>query len=245
MDKEKADMIIYTTEDGLTKVETTFDGGTVWLSIDQMAELFQRDKSTISRHIKNIFTEGELQRDSVVAKFATTASDGKVYNVDYYNLDVIISGLSLCAIVVITLAGVIMRKIMNQPIAWLEEMQLLLFIYAIFFGGSVAFRYGNQVSIDLVMNRLKGKAARALEIFDVVVTVIVLIYYCYGGYQLMSSVTKKVTPYFKINYAFIDVAAPIGMILMAIQYIVYTYRHLKGLGNPGDDQKALLKGEEE
>ena len=91
MNKEKADMIIYTTEDGLTKVETTFDGDTVWLSIDQMAELFQRDKSTISRHIKNIFTEGELQRDSVVAKFATTASDGKVYKVDYYNLDVIIS----------------------------------------------------------------------------------------------------------------------------------------------------------
>ena len=73
------------------------------------------------------------------------------------NLDVIISGLSLCAIVAITLAGVIMRKIMNQPIAWLEEIQLLLFIYAIFFGGSVAFRYGNQVSIDLVMNRLKGR----------------------------------------------------------------------------------------
>ena len=91
MSKEKSDMIIYTTEDGLTKIETTFDGDTVWLSIDQMAELFQRDKSTISRHIKNIFTEGELQRDSVVAKFATTASDGKVYNVDYYNLDVIIS----------------------------------------------------------------------------------------------------------------------------------------------------------
>lgn len=91
MDKEKADMIIYTTEDGLTKVETTFDGDTVWLSIDQMAELFQRDKSIISRHIKNIFIEGELQRDSVVAKFATTASDGKTYQVDHYNLDVIIS----------------------------------------------------------------------------------------------------------------------------------------------------------
>ena len=56
-----------------------------------MAELFQRDKSTISRHIKNIFTEGELDRNSVVANFATTASDGKVYRVDYYNLDVIIS----------------------------------------------------------------------------------------------------------------------------------------------------------
>jgi hypothetical protein len=76
-------MIIYTTEDGLTKVETTFEGDTVWLSIDQMAELFERDKSTISRHIKNIFTEGELQRNSVVANFATTATDGKTYQVEY------------------------------------------------------------------------------------------------------------------------------------------------------------------
>ena len=79
------------TEDGLTKIETTFDEDTVWLSLDQMAELFQRDKSTISRHIKNIFEEGELQRNSVVAKFATTASDEKTYQVDHYNLDVIIS----------------------------------------------------------------------------------------------------------------------------------------------------------
>ena len=87
----KSHIIIYTTEDGLTKIDTTFDEDTVWLSIDQMAELFQRDKSTISRHIKHIFAEGELVRDSVVAKFATTAADGKVYQVDYYNLDVIIS----------------------------------------------------------------------------------------------------------------------------------------------------------
>lgn len=88
---QKSNIIIYTTEDGLTKIETTFDEDTVWLSIDQMAELFQRDKSTISRHIKNIFSEGELVRESVVANFATTAADGKTYQVDYYNLDVIIS----------------------------------------------------------------------------------------------------------------------------------------------------------
>ena len=91
MDKEKADMIIYTTEDGLTKVETTFDGDTVWLSIDQMSELFQRDRSVIGKHIRNIFKEGELEKESVWAKSAYTATDGKVYNVDYYNLDVIIS----------------------------------------------------------------------------------------------------------------------------------------------------------
>ena len=86
-----SNIIMYTTEDGLTKIEVTFDEDTVWLSLEQMAELFQRDKSTISRHIKNIFSEGELARDSVVAKFATTATDGKTYQVEFYNLDVIIS----------------------------------------------------------------------------------------------------------------------------------------------------------
>ena len=85
------ELIIYTTEDGLTKVDVTFDEDTVWLSLDQMAELFQRDKSTISRHVKNIFDDGELNRSSVVANFATTAADGKTYQVDYYNLDVVIS----------------------------------------------------------------------------------------------------------------------------------------------------------
>ena len=88
---QNSTLLMYTTEDGITKVEVTFDQDTVWLSIDQMAELFQRDKSTISRHLKNIFEEGELEKNSVVAKNATTASDGKTYQVDYYNLDVIIS----------------------------------------------------------------------------------------------------------------------------------------------------------
>jgi len=89
--EQNSNMIMYTTEDGVTKVEVSFDGDTVWLSIDQMADLFQRDKSTISRHIKNIFLEGELNRNTVVANFATTASDQKIYQVDFYNLDVIIS----------------------------------------------------------------------------------------------------------------------------------------------------------
>lgn len=86
-----SEIIMYQTEDGLTKIETTFDNDTVWLSIDQMAELFQRDRSVIGKHIRNIFKEGELEKDSVWAKFAYTASDGKDYQVDYYNLDVIIS----------------------------------------------------------------------------------------------------------------------------------------------------------
>jgi len=86
-----SEIIMYQTEDGLTKIETTFDGDTVWLSIDQMADLFQRDRSVIGKHIRNIFKEGELDKESVWAKFAYTASDGKEYQVDHYNLDVIIS----------------------------------------------------------------------------------------------------------------------------------------------------------
>ncbi len=86
-----SEIVIYQTEDGSTKVDAVFSGETVWLSLNQMADLFQRDKSTISRHIKNVFAEGELVRNSVVANFATTALDGKTYDVDYYNLDVIIS----------------------------------------------------------------------------------------------------------------------------------------------------------
>ncbi len=84
-------MLIYQSVDGKIKVDVRFDQDTVWLSLDQMATLFGRNKSTVSRHIKNIFEEGELSNNSVVAKFATTASDGKEYQVDYYNLDVIIS----------------------------------------------------------------------------------------------------------------------------------------------------------
>ncbi|MCB0528831.1 MAG: virulence RhuM family protein [Saprospiraceae bacterium] len=86
-----SEMILYQSEDGQTKVEVRMEGETVWLTLNQLAELFQRDKSVISRHIKNVFEEGELLPGSVVAKFATTAADGKTYQVDYYNLDMIIS----------------------------------------------------------------------------------------------------------------------------------------------------------
>jgi len=89
--ENKGQIILYQTQDGESKIEVTLANETVWLTADQMAELFQRNKSTISRHIKNVFESGELRQDSVVAFFATTASDGKVYQVAYYNLDMIIS----------------------------------------------------------------------------------------------------------------------------------------------------------
>jgi len=83
--------VIFKTDDDNISVDVRFGEESAWLTLDQMATLFERDKSTISRHIKNVFDEGELDRISVVANFATTAADGKTYQVDYYNLDVIIS----------------------------------------------------------------------------------------------------------------------------------------------------------
>ena len=88
---KNSDIRIYQLEDGRTEINVQLDNETVWLNMNQMVELFERDKSVVSRHISNIFKEKELERKSVVAKNATTASDGKTYQVDYYNLDVIIS----------------------------------------------------------------------------------------------------------------------------------------------------------
>lgn len=94
MSEYKGELIIYQTEDGLTKIDVRMENETVWLSLDQMSELFQRDKSTISRHIKNVFQEGELTEDATVANFATVQSEGDrqvTRKITYFNLDVIIS----------------------------------------------------------------------------------------------------------------------------------------------------------
>lgn len=88
---DKGQFLLYQTPDGDSQIEVKLQNDTVWLSLDQMAELFQRNKSTISRHIKNVLEDGELEADSVIANYATTATDGKKYSVAYYNLDMIIS----------------------------------------------------------------------------------------------------------------------------------------------------------
>ena len=88
---KKGEIIIYKTSQNEVELKVKLEQEMVWLSLDQLAILFDRDKSVISRHIKNIFQEEELEQNSVVANFATTAVDRKIYQVDYYNLDVIIS----------------------------------------------------------------------------------------------------------------------------------------------------------
>ncbi len=86
-----SNIILYQASNGKIKIDVQLENETVWLNRQQMATLFNRDIKTIGKHINNIFAEGELEKDSVVANFATTANDGKTYNVEHYNLDVIIS----------------------------------------------------------------------------------------------------------------------------------------------------------
>lgn len=91
MEEKYGEILIYKTEDGLTNINVKIQDETVWLTQQQLVELYQTSKSNVSEHIKHIFEEGELEEESVVRKFRTTASDGKNYNVTYYNLDMIIS----------------------------------------------------------------------------------------------------------------------------------------------------------
>lgn len=88
---ESGEIIIYTNVDNNIKIDVRLENQTVWLSQLQLSELFQKSKATISEHIKHIFEEGELNANSVVRNFRTTASDGKEYNTNFYNLDAIIS----------------------------------------------------------------------------------------------------------------------------------------------------------
>jgi hypothetical protein len=89
--QSSGEFLLYQTEDGRSRIECRLRDETLWLSLNQISELFDRDKSVISKHLKNIFEEGELVRDSVVAQNATTAADGKTYQVDHYRLEAVLA----------------------------------------------------------------------------------------------------------------------------------------------------------
>ena len=87
---DRGEIILYRSPDGNAALDVRLKGETLWLNLNQMAGLFERDKSVISRHLRNVFKSAELERNAVVAFFATTAADGKTYNVEYFSLDAII-----------------------------------------------------------------------------------------------------------------------------------------------------------
>ena len=88
---DHGEVVLYRASDGTVSLDVRLERETIWLNLNQMADLFDRDKSVISRHLRNVFDDGELERGSVVAFFATTAADGKTYQIEHFDLDVIIS----------------------------------------------------------------------------------------------------------------------------------------------------------
>ena len=90
-EQNRGEIVVYQAADGMTRVDVRFEGDTVWLTQMQLVDLYHSSKANISEHIKHIFEDSELERDRVVRKFRTTATDGKNYQVMYYNLDMIIA----------------------------------------------------------------------------------------------------------------------------------------------------------
>ncbi|MGE4214333.1 MAG: TRAP transporter small permease [Anaerotignaceae bacterium] len=144
------------------------------------------------------------------------------------NLDLFIAGLTTVILIIITLAGVFMRKVMGQPFPWIEEVQLLLFVWTIFFGASVAFRTGSHVGIDIIAERLPAKARKILDLFIFIVSTLILVYFLWASYGLSINAAAKLTPYLRLPYWVIDTAAVVGSAVMIIQNTLYTY--LKATG---------------
>ena len=144
------------------------------------------------------------------------------------NLDLIIASLATVIIIIITLAGVFMRKVMGQPFPWIEEVQLLLFIWAIFFGSSVAFRTGGHVGIDIIAERLPKGARNILDLFIFLASTLILCYFLWAAYGLSMNAASKLTPYLKLPYWIIDDAAVVGSGIMIIQNAIYTYLKTTG-----------------
>lgn len=151
------------------------------------------------------------------------------------NLDLIIAGISTSIIIIITILGVFMRKVMGSPFPWIEEVQLLLFIWAIFFGASAAFRTGGHVGIDIIAERLPANARKVLDIFIFAVSTILLIYFVWASFGLSINAAAKLTPYLRLPYWIVDIAAVIGSAIMIIQNGIYTYLKLTGKLPPEEE----------
>lgn len=140
---------------------------------------------------------------------------------DYFlNLDYILTGITFLILVSVTFVGVIMRYFVNNPFVWLEEIQLMCFLWIVFFGSGAAFRTGSHVSIEFIVDRLPEKTRKVVEILIYLVVIIVLSFYMVQGMRLINQLigTQRATNIFKVPYSIIYAAFPIGCVLMIINH---------------------------
>ncbi|WP_343185005.1 TRAP transporter small permease [Anoxynatronum sibiricum] len=141
------------------------------------------------------------------------------------NLDLVLTGAAFLVLVTITFAGVIMRYFVNRPLVWLEEVQLMCFVWIVFFGAGAAFRTGSHVAIDMLVDRFPQQLRKIVEILIYIAVVLVLGYFMIQGWSLVQQMgqTNRLTNIFKIPYTLIYAAFPIGCVLMIINYSIATY----------------------
>lgn len=154
------------------------------------------------------------------------------------NLDLYFTVFLLAVLIVLTLAGVVMRYILRHPISWMEEVQGLLFMWITFIGGSAAFRKAGHVSVEILVDSLPAKLGGFIERFDVLIQLVVLGYLCSQefAYYLQLASTHKVTNLLRLPYEYVYLALPIGGVLMIVSMLWASYqRFVKGVDLKGGE----------
>ncbi len=132
------------------------------------------------------------------------------------NLDLAIACVALCVLIVVTFGGVVMRDLVGSPLIWAEGVQLMCFMWMTFFGAGAAFRYGSHVAVEIVVEQLPKKIQKNIELFDLIVTVIVLCFLCKDGVKVLGLMAKmgRHTNILEIPYWFINLALPLSCVIM-------------------------------
>ena len=140
------------------------------------------------------------------------------------NIDLLISGIALIVLIITTFLGVIMRYFLNDPFVWQQELQLMCFVWVVFFAGGAAFRTGSHVAIEFIVERLAPSLKHVAELFGFVVILLVLSYFLRHSVTLVNQmiVTERTTNILNMPYAVIYAAFPISCILMIVNYAVMT-----------------------
>lgn len=141
------------------------------------------------------------------------------------NADYAITGVMFAFLVLVTAWGVVRRYVMGDPISWLEEVQLMLFVNIVYLGAGSAFRSGAHIGIEFLVDRFHGTLRRVLETLISVIVVVVLIYFAFRGYDLvdMSASGQRTSNILNIPYALVYASLPIGFIWMAVNYVLVTW----------------------
>lgn len=152
------------------------------------------------------------------------------------NIDLLISGVALIVLIITTFLGVIMRYFLNDPFVWQQEVQLMCFVWVVFFAGGAAFRTGSHVAIEFIVDRMSAPLKRVAELFGLIVVLVVLSYFLKHSITLVNQMvaTERTTNILKIPYAIIYAAFPLSCVLMMANFAVITVKNVFNINSKTD-----------